>query len=338
MLRRSLLSFALGCLSASFMVQAAEVNVYSARKEALIQPILEQFTEQTGITVNLITGGADALLSRVESEGALTPADVIVTTDVGRLYWAKQRQLTQAVASSTLTENIPAHLRDEDNHWFALTVRARPIMYAKDRVSPTQLSTMEQLTDPAWRGKICVRSSGNIYNQSMIAAMLAQVGEAATLDFAKGLVSNFARPPKGGDRDQIKAVAAGQCDIAIANTYYWAGMMQDADPAEREAAQQVAIYWPNQDDRGAHINISGAAITKFAPNAAQAKQLLEFMVSPAAQAWYAENNGEYPVVSSVSPSALLQSLGAFKGETIPLQQVGELNQQAVMLMNKAGWK
>jgi len=338
MSRRSILSLVIGCISASFLTQAAEVNVYSARKEALIQPVLAQFTAATGVKVNLITGEADALLSRIESEAELSPADVIVTTDVGRLYWAKQRQLTQPLSSETLIQKVPANLRDSDHHWFALTVRARPIMYAKDRVSPEQLSTVEALTEAQWRGKVCVRSSGNIYNQSMIAAMLAQVGEVATLDFAKGLVANFARPPKGGDRDQIKAVAAGQCDIAIANTYYWAGIMQDANPSERQAAEKVAIFCPNQSDRGTHINISGAAIAKHAPNATAAQQLIEFMVTDAAQAWYAENNGEYPVVSTIASSDLLQQLGTFKAESIPLERVGELNQQAVMLMNKASWK
>lgn len=321
-----------------FPAKSAEVNVYSARKEALIKPVLDRFTAQTGIQVNLITGNADALISRIASEGKFSPADVLVTTDVGRLQRAKSQGLLQSIESDVLTEWIPARLRDSDNQWFALTRRARTIMYAKDRVSADELSSIEGLTDDKWQGRICIRSSGNIYNQSMVAALIEQLGEQQTLEWAKGLVKNFARPPKGGDRDQIKAVAAGQCDIAIANTYYLAGMLTDSDVSQVQAAQQVGVFWPNQDNRGVHVNISGAGVARHAPNKNAAKALLEFMLSKEAQAWYAGHNGEYPVREGVMQSAVLKQFGDFKAESIALERVGELNSAALVLMDKAGWK
>ncbi|GGD67916.1 Fe(3+) ABC transporter substrate-binding protein [Lacimicrobium alkaliphilum] len=318
--------------------KSAEVNVYSARKEALIKPVLDSFSTKTGIRVNLITGNADALISRIASEGKFSPADVLITTDVGRLQRAKSKGLLQPVESDMLTNWVPARLRDSDNQWFALTKRARTIMYAKERVSADELSSIEGLSEDKWKGRICVRSSGNIYNQSMVAALIEQLGEQQTLEWAKGLVSNFARPPKGGDRDQIKAVAAGQCDIAIANTYYLAGMLTDSDDTQVQAAQKVSVFWPNQGDRGVHVNISGAGIARFAANKEAAKTLLEFMLTEKAQAWYAKHNGEYPVREGVEKSAVLKRFGDFKAESIPLQRVGELNSAALVLMDNAGWK
>lgn len=320
------------------LAQAAEVNVYSARKENLIKPLLDRFTEQTGITVNLVTGKADALITRIKNEGEYSPADVLLTTDVGRLVRAKEQALTQSYASDVLHNAIPAHLRDAESHWYSMTLRARTIMYAPERVDASQLSTMEGLTDARWKGRICIRSSSNIYNQSMISAMLYQVGENATQEWAQGMVKNFARPPKGGDRDQIKAVVAGQCDIAIANTYYLAGMLTDTDENNRQIAEQIKVFWPNQEGRGAHVNVSGAALMKHAPNGDAAQKLLEFMVTPESQAWYAKTNGEYPVLDGVAWSEVLKGFGTFKGEDIPLEKVGELNGKAVQLMDKAGWK
>ncbi|AWL12341.1 putative binding protein component of ABC iron transporter [Saliniradius amylolyticus] len=338
MIKSRVLAFALSALTVLPSVAAEQVNVYSARKEALIKPVLERFTEQTGVEVNLITGKADTLISRIAAEGSLTPADVLITTDVGRLYRAKEQNLLQSVDSEVLKQHIPARLRGEDNQWFALTKRARTIMYAKDRVDPAELSTMEALTDDKWQGRICIRSSSNIYNQSMVAAMIEQKGEAETLAWAKGLVKNFARPPKGGDRDQIRAVAAGQCDIAIANTYYLAGMHVSDDPAQVEAAQKVAVFWPNQDERGVHVNISGAAVTRHSNNADNAQKLLEFLITPESQQWYARHNQEYPVRAGVEQSEVLKQFGDFKAESIPLEVVGKLNGEALTLMDKAGWK
>ena len=317
---------------------SAEVNVYSARKEALIKPILDEFSKQTGITVNLITGDADALISRMESEGQFSPADVLITTDVGRLVRAKQLGVTQANSDETIIKNVPAYLRDDDLHWTALTLRARPIMYAKGRVDPASLSTMQALTNNEWKNRICIRSSNNIYNQSMISGMIQTQGEENTLAWAKGLVANFARTPKGGDRDQIKAVVAGECDIAIANTYYLAGMLNAEDEATRQTAQKIAVFWPDQETIGTHVNISGASIAKYAKNADSAKALIGFMLTDEAQVWYAETNHEYPVKKGIKWSQTLQDMGTFKAQEVSLSKVGEINAEALMLMDSAGWR
>lgn len=324
--------------SLTTFVSAEQVNVYSARKEALIKPILDQFTAKHGIQVNLVTGKADALITRLASEGKHSPADVLVTTDVGRLQRAKAQNLLQSYQSKSLQQAIPQKLRDADQQWFALTLRARPIMYMPQRVDPAQLQGMAQLAEAQWRGRICIRSSNNIYNQSMVAAMLVDNSAAQVRQWAEGLVNNLARPPKGGDRDQIKAAVAGVCDIAIANTYYLAGMLRDTDPKNRKIAEQIRVFWPDQDGSGAHVNISGAAITKHAPNKGNGQKLLEFMITPEAQQWYAQTNHEYPVLAGVQWSDTLQSFGEFKAESIPLQRVGELNGEAVKVMDQAGWQ
>jgi iron(III) transport system substrate-binding protein len=317
---------------------SAEVNVYSARKEALIKPILDDFSEQTGISVNLVTGDADALIARMRSEGQFSPADVLITTDVGRLVRAKQFGVTQANVDSVVQSNVPAYLRDENEHWTALTLRARPIMYAKDRVNPEELSTMQGLTESQWKNRICIRSSNNIYNQSMISGMLQTQSEAQVLSWAKGLVANFARTPKGGDRDQIKAVVAGECDIAIANTYYLAGMLNSEDKETRDIAKQVAVFWPDQNTLGVHVNISGVSIAKHAKNIDSAKALIRFMLSDQAQAWYAETNHEYPVKVDIPWSSTLREMGLFKAQDVSLSKVGETNAKALMLMDNAGWR
>lgn len=317
-------------------LQAAEVNVYSARQQELIKPLLDKFTASTGVKVNLITGKPDELLTRIRQEGRNSPADVLISTDVGRLYRAKQQGLLQPVDSALLTSQIPAQYRDPAKLWFGLTMRARPILYVPAKVNPAELSTIENLADAKWRGRICIRSSDNVYNQSMVAGMIATIGAEATAKWAADFAKNFAQPPKGGDRDQVKAAAAGVCDIAIANTYYLAAMLED--PADKAAASSVKVFWPNQQDRGAHVNISGAAVLKHAPNQAQAKQLLEYMVGAEAQQWYATANHEYPVLASVPVSPVLQGFGPFKADTLSLDKLGELNQQALMLMDQAGWK
>jgi iron(III) transport system substrate-binding protein len=246
--------------------QAQEVNVYSAREENLIKPLLDRFTAQTGTRVNLITGGADELITRMANEGANSPADILLTVDVGRLYRAQQQNLLSPVQSTLLNERIPAQYRESGGHWFAMSLRSRVIVYHKERVNPAQLNSYESLVEPQWAGKICVRSSSNIYNQSLTASMISHHGAAATETWARGLVANMARNPQGGDRDQISAVVAGQCDLAIVNTYYLAGMLASASEADRAIAAQVAVFWPNQKDRGTHINISGAGIARSAPN------------------------------------------------------------------------
>jgi len=315
-----------------------EVNLYSARIEALIKPMLDRFTEQTGIAVNLVTGDADELLSRLQNEGRNSPADLLVTTDAGRLYRAQEAGLVQPIESNVLSQRIPAAYRDPQGHWFGLSLRARPIMYVKGEVDPAELSTYEDLADPRWHQQICIRSSGNIYNQSLVSSMIAANGLEATEKWAKGLVSNLAKPPRGGDRDQIKAAAAGQCKLAIANTYYLAGMINSDDPAEREAAAKMGVFWPNQNGRGSHVNISGAAVTKAAKNRDNAVKLIEFLSSDEAQQWYAEVNGEYPVVEGIDSSALLQQWGEFKADPLNMAILGENNGEALRLMDRAGWQ
>ena len=317
---------------------AREVNIYSARKEALIKPILDRYTEQSGVEVNLVTGKADALIKRLQLEGINSPADILLTTDVGRLHRAKQLKLLAAVDSPELAEIIPGIYRDPDSHWFGLSLRARVIVYAKDKVSASQLSNYEALAEPAWKKKVCVRSSSNIYNQSLVSALLLHLGEAKVENWARGLVANFARSPKGGDRDQIKAVAIGQCSVALVNTYYLAGMLNSTIDSELNAAKKVALFWPNQGNRGVHVNISGAGVTRSSQRKDEATKLLEYLASAEAQAWYAKNNHEYPVRSDVPVSETLRSWGDFKPDDIALVRLGELNAQAVRLMDRAGWK
>lgn len=315
-----------------------EVNIYSARKEALIKPQLDKFTAETGIKVNLVTGKADALLKRLETEGINSPADLLITTDAGRLHRAKTANILQAVSSNTLTEAIPENFRDPEGYWFGLSERARPIFYVKGKVDPAELSSYEALADEKWQNRICIRSSDNIYNQSLVASMIANNGEQSTAEWVEKFVTNFARPPKGGDRDQIKAAAAGLCDVAIANTYYYGQMLDSGDQAQVDAANAVAIFWPNQDDRGAHVNVSGIAVTASAKNSDNAIKLIEFLVTPESQQWYAEVNHEYPIVTNVPLSQTLQGWGTFKADTINLSRLGELNPDAVKLMDRAGWR
>jgi iron(III) transport system substrate-binding protein len=317
---------------------AGEVNLYSARKEELIKPLLDRFTADTGIKVNLVTGKADALLKRLESEDRNTPADLLLTTDAGRLYRAYEAGLLQPVRSDTLERAVPAIYRDPEGHWFGVSVRARVLMYASDRLDPAGLSTYEDLADERWKGRICIRSSNNIYNQSLVASLIVAHGEAETEAWAKGLVANLARPPKGGDRDQIKAVAAGQCDVAVANTYYLGTMLNSSDPAQREAAAKISVFWPNQADRGSHVNVSGAGVTRHARNRNNAVRLLEFMTTEESQRWYAEANLEYPVRTGITLNPTLEAWGTFAGDTINLAELGRHNAAAVRLMDRAGWK
>ncbi len=318
-------------------VQAA-VDVYSSRKEALVKPLFDQFTQATGVQVNLVTGKDDALLKRLQVEGDASPADLLITADAARLHRAKTGGLIQAVDSDLLRQVIPAQWRDSDNQWFGLTSRARPIIYATDRVDPANLSTYEALADSQWQGRICVRSSSNVYNQSLVASMLAAGDMSNVLESVTGLVNNFARPPAGGDTDQLRAVAAGQCDVALANTYYLARLARSDKPEDQAVANSLSVFWPNQDGRGAHFNISGVALTKSANSQAEAQQLMEFMVSRQAQDWYAQVNNEYPLVADVAVADVLAAFGNAKADTVSMQTLGDLNKKALMVMDMAGWR
>lgn len=327
------------CLLFSFQqIHAAEVNVYSARKEVLIKPLLDRFTEETGIEVNLVTGKADTLLKRLEVEGKNTPADVLLTVDVARLVRAKEKGLFQVIESDVLNRAIPDYYRDDDNQWFGLSLRSRIFVYAPDRVKKSELISYADLANPKWKNRLCIRSSSNVYNQSLVASMVAHDGVEKTEAWAKSLVQNFARQPKGGDRDQIKAVAAGVCDVAVVNTYYLAGMLTSSQEREVAAAKKVKLFWPDQNGRGAHMNVSGAGVLKPAKHKKEAIRLLEFLVSDEAQKWYAESNYEYPIKMDIDSSAILKNWGDFKADNLNLSLLGRYNSDAVLLMDRAGWK
>lgn len=315
-----------------------EVNLYSARQEALIKPLLDAFTSQTGVQVNIISSKADALLKRIQSEGINSPADVLLTTDAGRLWRAKQAQIFEPVESELLNAVIPEQYRDPDLHWFGLSVRARPIMLIMDSELTSPLS-YEDLSNAEYKNNICIRSSSNIYNQSLVASMIATLGEETTEEWVRGLVENFARNPQGGDRDQVRAAAAGQCNIAVANTYYLGQMLADENnPSDQQAGQQLSVVWPNQTGRGTHVNVSGAGVVKTAPNKANAIKLLEFLASDTAQQIYADVNFEYPVKQDIKVNPILAQWGEFKADQIQLDLLGEYNAAAVRLMDRAGWK
>lgn len=324
--------------TSAFAQEAGVVNVYSARKEALIKPLLDRFTDETGINVNLVTGKADALLKRLEVEGKASPADLFVTVDAGRLHRAKSAGVLQVSGSDTLNKVIPQSLKDADGYWYGMSQRARTIFYVKGKVDPSELSTYEDLADPKWKGRICVRSSNNIYNQSLVASMIDAIGVEKTEAWAKGLVKNFAKPPSGGDTDQLKAAAAGVCDIALANTYYFGRLLNSENAEKKAVGGKLAAFWPNQTDRGVHMNVSGAGVTKHARNVENAVKLMEFMASDQSQAWYAEVNNEYPVVTTAKVSDTLAGLGEFTADDIVLSKLGENNRSAVELMDRAGWK
>lgn len=315
-----------------------EVNVYSHRHYDTDKALFKKFTETTGIKVNVVKASADELINKLEMEGENSPADVLITVDAGRLYRAKEKGLFQAIESQTLNTNIPAKFRDKANQWFGLTYRARVIVYNKDKVKPAQLSTYEDLAGPQWKGKVLIRSSDNIYNQSLMASIIGAVGEDKAKTWAKGIVANFARTPKGNDRDQVKAIKAGVGEVAVVNTYYIGKLLNSKKEAEVEAGKSVGIFFPNQKDRGTHINISGIGVTKHAPNKANAIKFIEFLASEEAQLEFAKGNYEYPVKPGVAWADLLKSWGEFKTDDLDLSLLGKNNKKAVMLFDEVGWK
>ncbi len=337
---RALIYAAVGVaiLSTPAVSVAAEVNVYSHRKENFIRPQLDAFTELTGVEVNLITGGADTLLERIRSEGRNSPADVILTSDAARLHKARILDLLQPLHSPKIEAAVAAIRRDPEGYWTGLSIRARPIFYALGRVDPSELESYESLTADKWRGRILIRSSSNIYNQSLLASMIATSSVADAELWARGIVANFARKPQGGDTDQLRALAAGEGDVAIANTYYFGRLLASSKAADREVASKIAIFWPNQSGRGAHINISGGAIAKHAPNAKEARMLLEFLVSPEAQRIYAEVDHEFPIRDDVTLSNIVASMGNFNAHDLPFAVLGQRNAEAVRIFDRAGWR
>jgi iron(III) transport system substrate-binding protein len=315
-----------------------EVNVYTHRHYEADQKLFDMFTEATGIKVNVVSASADELIQKLELEGANSPADVLITVDAGRLHRAEDKGLLQAVNSSTLESNIPSKFRNPEGFWFGLTYRARIFAYSTERVNPEELSTYEALTEPQWKGRVLTRSSENIYNQSLLASIIAHHGTEDAQEWAADLLANMARNPKGSDRDQVKAVASGEGDVAIVNTYYIGIMLNDANEEERKAAEKIAIFFPNQDDRGTHINISGAGVTKYAPNKENAIKLIEFLSESGSQEFLANINFEYPVNPNTEYSDLLKKWGSFKADELNLSVLGENNSEAVMVFDRVGWK
>ena len=323
---------------ASSLFASGEVNVYSHRHYDSDKLLFKTFEEKTGIKVNVVTAKAEELVSKLAIEGTNTPADVLITADIGNLYEAKDRKLLQAVESKTLEENIPSHLRDDKKEWFGLTKRARVFVYNPAKVNPADLSDYLSLTDAKFKGKVITRSSTNAYNKSLLASIIANHGEAKALEFTKGLVANFSYDPKGSDRDQIRAVAAGDADIAIVNTYYLGVMLNGKDQKDIDIANSVKIFFPAQKTTGTHINISGAGVTLHAKNKENAVKLIEFLSSSEAQSIFAEGNHEYPVNPKVKASGTVASWVTFKEDKIQLNEIGKNTKKAVEIATEGNWK
>lgn len=333
------LTGAVVAFAAAFAPAAAqEVNVYSSRHYPSDKKLIELFQQKTGIKVNVIEAEIGPLLQRLQSEGRNSPADVLITVDAGNLWRAQEAGLFQPIKSAALEEVVPANLREPSGLWFGLSQRARVIIYNKEKVKPSELSTYEDLADPKWKGRILIRSSSNVYNQSLLASMIAAHGPAKAEEWARGIVANMARPPKGGDTDQIKAVAAGEGDIAISNTYYFARLLASSKPEDKAVVEKLGIFFPNQNDRGTHVNISGAGVTRYAPNRENAIKFLEFLVTPEAQEIFAHANHEYPVRSSVAPTAVVQSWGTFKADPLNAAELGRHQAEAVRIFDSVGWR
>lgn len=318
---------------------SGEVNVYSARHYDTDQTLYDRFEAETGIEVNVIEGDSAALLERLRREGEESPADLFIAVDAGRLHQAEEEGVFQSVDSAVLTQRVPEHLRHPEGLWFGLTKRARVIVYASDRVEEGAIETYEDLADPEWRGRVLIRSSSNIYNQSLVGSMIVAHGEEETEAWCRGLVANLARVPQGGDRDQIRAVAAGEGDLAVVNTYYLAQMIAaDDKPEDQEAAAKIGIVFPNQGGRGTHVNISGAGVVEGAPNAENAVRLLEFLTSDEAQAVFAGGNKEYSVVVGTAPVPELEAFGEFEEDRLNASEFAANNKRALMLMDRCGWR
>ncbi len=309
-----------------------EVTVYTSRKEHLIKPLFDRFTAETGTNVRYITDAEGPLMARLQAEGETTPADILMTVDAGNLWQASQMGLLQPLTSTVLDANIPANLQAANKEWYGLSIRARTIVYDTDRVKPEELSTYENLADPKWQGRLCLRTSKKVYNQSLVATMIKSLGETTTESIVKGWVANLATAPFSSDTMAMDAMVAGQCDVSIVNTYYFARMIKDKPDLP------LALFWPNQQDRGVHINISGAGLTKHAKHPQQAQALLEFLSTPEAQGIFAELNQEYPANPAVKPSAEVAAWGEFKADSINVEAAGSLQVEAVKLMDRAGYR
>ena len=315
---------------------AEEVNIYSYRQPDLIAPLLDAFTEETGIKTNVLFLNK-GLVERVEAEGANSPADLILTVDISRLSDAKDKGVTQPVESDGINGTIPANFRDPEGHWFGLTTRGRVVYASKDRV-PQDAITYEELADPKWKGKICIRSGQHIYNIGMISSVISHLGEEKAEEWLAGVKDNLARKPNGNDRAQAKGIFSGECDIGIGNTYYVGLMMtNEKEPEQKEWANAIKVLFPNSQDRGTHVNISGMALAKNAPNKDAALKLMEFLASPKGQELYAERVFEYPVAPGAEASDIVKSFGDINPDTLPLADIANNRKAASVLVDKVGF-
>lgn len=338
--RRLLLTATPALLAAPSLVRAQDrvLSLYSSRHYDTDRELYDGFTRESGVRVRLIEANADQLLERIRSEGANSPADVLITVDLGRLGRAQELGVLAPVQSDVLNSRIPAALRDPEGHWFGFSTRARVVMYDRARGLPEGLARYEDLAKPEYRGMVSVRSSSNIYNIGWTASMIAANGVEATEAWARGLAANLSRPPQGGDTDQIRAVAAGQGRVAISNTYYLGNLSRSQRAEDRAIVERMAVLFPNQGDRGTHVNVAGAGVVRTAPNAEAAKAFLEYLSGPAAQSIFADGNNEYPVVADVQPNAFLRGLGDFKRDTLNVARAASLSHEALRVMQRAGWR
>lgn len=332
--QRTLRAFALALalLSAAPAYATDKLVVYSARIEALIKPMFEAYTKETGIEIQYVTDKEGALVERLKAEGAKTPADLLITTDAGNLWQAAQEGVLRVVESATLDKAVPATLRDPGKQWYGLSIRARTLFFNTKMAKATDLSTYEDLASPKWRGKLCLRSSKKVYNQSLVAMLISEHGEAKAEQIVRGWVANLATEPFADDTRMLEAVAAGQCAVGIANTYYYGRLM------EKKPDLPLAIFWANQNDGGVHVNVSGAGVTRQAKNPAQAQRLLEWLASPKAQNLFADVNLEFPVNPSVAADPAVKAWGNFKASPINVVEAGRLQATAVRLMDRAGYR
>ncbi|MHA3026950.1 Fe(3+) ABC transporter substrate-binding protein [Chromohalobacter israelensis] len=317
---------------------AEEVNIYSARHYDSDQALYDAFTEKTGIDVNILEGDSDQLIERIRREGAASPADIMLTVDAGRLWRAEQAGVFQGIESDVLNERLPDAMRHPEGKWFGFSQRVRAIFYDPDDIDPANLKRYEDLADPRFEGDICIRSSNNIYNQSLLASMIAHHGMDDAEAWAQGVVDNMARDPEGGDTDQIRGVASGECDIAVANHYYYVRLLESDDASDRETAESVEILLPNQDGRGAHVNVGGAGVVADAPNRDNAIRFLEFLASDEAQRLFAAGNHEFPVVDGVEVDGTLATWGDFKRDALNINALGEHNPEAIRIFDRVGWR
>jgi len=327
-------------IAAPALAQDGKVlNVYSSRHYQTDEALYGNFTKQTGIRVNRIEAGEDALIERIRNEGARSPADVLITVDAGRLWRAEQLGFFQPVKSAVLDARIPASLREPGGLWFGFSLRARLIAYNKAKVRAADVPTYESLAEPKWKGRVCMRSSTNVYNLSLMGAMIDHLGEAGAEKWAQGVRGNLAHDPKGGDTDQLKSVAAGECDVTISNQYYYARLVRSGKPEERAVAEKIGVLFPNQASWGAHVNISGAGVMKHAPNREAAVKFLEYLAGDEAQRYFAEGNNEWPVVAGVKlDNAVLLGLGDFKRDSLNVAVLGRNQPGSQKIYDRVAWK